>query len=47
MILEPLSLHPLGATDLQVSSLYVHCVMPGNITGTFAYSKERTSDART
>ncbi|HEY0755975.1 MAG TPA: aldo/keto reductase [Ktedonobacteraceae bacterium] len=37
-MLEPLSLHPLGATDLQVPSLCVGCAALGDMPGTFAYS---------
>ena len=37
-MLEPLSLHPLGATDLQVPSLCVGCAALGDMPETFAYS---------
>ena len=37
-MLEPLSLHPLGATSLQVPSLCVGCAALGNMPETFAYS---------
>ena len=37
-MLNPLSLHSLGATNLQVSSLCVGCAALGNMPGTFAYS---------
>jgi aryl-alcohol dehydrogenase-like predicted oxidoreductase len=37
-MLEPLSLHPLGATNLQVPSLCVGCAALGDMPGTFAYS---------
>jgi D-threo-aldose 1-dehydrogenase len=37
-MLESLSLHPLGATDLQVPSLCVGCAALGDMPGTFAYS---------
>src|ERR1700730_13423588 len=38
LMLEPLSLHPLGATNLQVPSLCVGCAALGDMPGTFAYS---------
>ena len=38
LILEPLSLHPLGATGLQVPSLCVGCAALGDMPVTFAYS---------
>src|SRR6202790_1093224 len=37
-MLEPLSLHPLGATNLQVPSLCVGCAALGDMPETFAYS---------
>ena len=37
-MLQPLSLHPLGATNLQVPSLCVGCAALGDMPGTFAYS---------
>ena len=37
-MLEPLSLRPLGATNLQVPSLCVGCAALGDMPGTFAYS---------
>lgn len=37
-MLEPLSLHPLGATNLQVPSLCIGCAALGDMPGTFAYS---------
>ena len=37
-MLEPLSLHPLGSTNLQVPSLCVGCAALGDMPGTFAYS---------
>lgn len=37
-MLEPLTLHPLGATDFQVPSLCVGCAALGDMPGTFAYS---------
>jgi len=37
-MMEPLSLHPLGSTNLQVPSLCVGCAALGNMPGTFAYS---------
>src|SRR5579863_779501 len=35
---DPLALHPLGATNLQVPSLCVGCAALGDMPGTFAYS---------
>ena len=35
---EPLSLHPLGATNVQIPSLCVGCAALGDMPGTFAYS---------
>ncbi|HLV98651.1 MAG TPA: aldo/keto reductase [Ktedonobacterales bacterium] len=37
---DPLSLHPLGATKLQIPSLCVGCAALGDMPGTFAYSVE-------
>ena len=37
-MLDPLSLHALGATKLQVPSLCVGCAALGDMPGTFAYS---------
>ena len=37
-MLEPLSLHSLGATTIQVSSLCVGCAALGDMPGTFVYS---------
>ena len=37
-MLEPLSLHPLGVTNLQIPSLCVGCAALGDMPGTFAYS---------
>ncbi|HEV2583401.1 MAG TPA: aldo/keto reductase [Ktedonobacteraceae bacterium] len=37
-MLEPLSLHPLGTTNLLVPSLCVGCAALGDMPGTFAYS---------
>ena len=37
-MLEPLSLHPLGATNIQVPSLCVGCAALGDMPETFAYS---------
>ncbi len=39
-MLEPLSLRPLGATNLQVPSLCVGCAALGDMPGTFAYAVE-------
>src|SRR5579872_5539042 len=38
LMLEPLSLHPLGSTNLQVPSLCIGCAALGDMPGTFAYS---------
>jgi D-threo-aldose 1-dehydrogenase len=38
MMLEPLSLHPLGRTHVQIPSLCVGCAALGDMPGTFAYS---------
>jgi D-threo-aldose 1-dehydrogenase len=35
---DPLALHPLGATNVQVPSLCVGCAALGDMPGTFAYS---------
>ena len=37
-MLEPLTLHPLGATNVQVPSLCVGCAALGDMPGTFTYS---------
>ncbi len=37
-MLEPLTLHPLGATSVQVPSLCVGCAALGDMPGTFTYS---------
>ena len=37
-MLEPLSLHRLGATNLQVPSLCIGCATLGDMPGTFTYS---------
>jgi D-threo-aldose 1-dehydrogenase len=37
-MLDPLSLHPLGATNIRVPSLCVGCAALGDMPGTFAYS---------
>ena len=37
-MLEPLTLHPLGATNVQVPSLCLGCAALGDMPGTFSYS---------
>jgi D-threo-aldose 1-dehydrogenase len=38
LMLDPLALHPLGATNVQVPALCVGCAALGDMPGTFAYS---------